>query len=106
MLCTVGSPERVIAEIARVLKPGGRYLFLEHVRAANGSLLGRLQDVVEPVHVYLAAGCHPNRRTAELLRELGAGTRAARARHDADVVAVGAAGDPRLGPQTATAQNT
>jgi len=60
-----------LAENARVLKPGGRYLFLEHVRAATGSLLGRFQDVIEPVHVYVAAGCHPNRHTEALLRGSG-----------------------------------
>jgi ubiquinone/menaquinone biosynthesis C-methylase UbiE len=31
--CTIPRPELAIAEIARVLKPGGRYLFIEHVRA-------------------------------------------------------------------------
>jgi ubiquinone/menaquinone biosynthesis C-methylase UbiE len=66
--CSIPRPELAIAEITRVLKPGGRYLFIEHVRAGDGSLLGRLQDVIEPLHVYVAAGCHPNRRTEELLR--------------------------------------
>ena len=28
-----------------------------------------MQDVIEPVHVYVAAGCHPNRRTEELLHD-------------------------------------
>jgi SAM-dependent methyltransferase len=65
--CSIPRPELAIAEIARVLKPDGRYLFIEHVRARDGSLLGRFQDVIEPVHVYVAAGCHPNRRTEELL---------------------------------------
>ncbi len=65
--CSIPQPERAMAEIARVLTPGGRYLFLEHVRAEDGSLLARLQDVIEPVHVYAAAGCHPNRRTEQLL---------------------------------------
>ncbi len=66
--CTIPHPDLAIAEIARVLKPGGQYLFLEHVRAPTGSLLGRAQDVLEAVHVYVAAGCHPNRRTEETLR--------------------------------------
>jgi ubiquinone/menaquinone biosynthesis C-methylase UbiE len=65
--CSIPRPELAIAEIARVLKPGGQYLFIEHVRARPGSLLGRLQDIIEPVHVYVAAGCHPNRRTEQLL---------------------------------------
>jgi ubiquinone/menaquinone biosynthesis C-methylase UbiE len=66
--CSIPRPDAAIAEIVRVLKPGGRYAFIEHVRAGNGSLLGRFQDVVEPLHVYVAAGCHPNRHTEELIR--------------------------------------
>jgi ubiquinone/menaquinone biosynthesis C-methylase UbiE len=69
VLCTVPSPEESLREIARVLAPGGRYLFLEHVHAGEGTMLGRFQDVVEIPHRYLAAGCHPNRRTARLIDE-------------------------------------
>lgn len=67
VLCSVEDPGRTLAEIARVLKPDGRYLFLEHVRARDGTLLARIQDLVEVPHRYIAAGCHPNRRTAELI---------------------------------------
>lgn len=66
--CSIPRPELALAEIVRVLKPSGRYLFIEHVRAQEGSLLGRAQDIIEPLHVYVAAGCHPNRRTEDLLR--------------------------------------
>jgi SAM-dependent methyltransferase len=68
ILCTVPEPARALDEIARVLRPGGRYLFLEHVHAGDGTLLGRFQDLVEVPHRYIAAGCHPNRRTEQLLR--------------------------------------
>ena len=67
VLCSVEDPPRVLEEIARVLKPDGRYLFLEHVHAGEGTLLGRFQDLVEVPHRYIAAGCHPNRRTEKLL---------------------------------------
>jgi ubiquinone/menaquinone biosynthesis C-methylase UbiE len=66
VLCSVADPRRALEEIARVLRPGGRYLFMEHVRAEEG-LLGRFQDAVEPLHTLVAAGCHPNRRTGELI---------------------------------------
>jgi ubiquinone/menaquinone biosynthesis C-methylase UbiE len=67
VMCTIPDPRRAFAEIARVLKPGGRYLFLEHVHAGEGTVLGRFQDMVEVPHRYIAAGCYPNRRTEELL---------------------------------------
>jgi SAM-dependent methyltransferase len=66
--CTIPEPGLAMSEIARVLRPGGRYLFLEHVRAEDGSALARFQDLVAVPHRYVAAGCHPNRRTEELLR--------------------------------------
>jgi len=68
VLCTIPDPERSLAEVARVLRPGGRFLYLEHVHAGEGTMLGRFQDLVELPHRYIAAGCHPNRRTERLLR--------------------------------------
>jgi SAM-dependent methyltransferase len=67
VLCTIPDPGAALAEVARVLRPDGRLLFLEHVHAGDGTLLGRFQDLVEIPHRYLAAGCHPNRHTEELL---------------------------------------
>jgi ubiquinone/menaquinone biosynthesis C-methylase UbiE len=67
VLCSVDDPAAALVEIWRVLVPGGRLLFLEHVRAGEGTALGRLQDVIEAPHRLAAAGCRPNRRTAELL---------------------------------------
>lgn len=67
ILCTIPDPARALSEFARVLKPGGRYLFFEHVHAGEGTMLGRFQDLVAGPHRYIAAGCHPNRRTQALL---------------------------------------
>lgn len=62
VLCTVEEPTQALAEIARVLKPGGRLLFIEHVRA-DASGLVRWQDRLERPWGWIAGGCHPNRDT-------------------------------------------
>ena len=67
VLCSVSDIDRALAEVARVLKPSGHYIYLEHVHAGEGTLLGRFQDLIEVPHRYIAAGCHPNRRTEKLL---------------------------------------
>ena len=59
-LCSVADPDTALAEIARVLRPGGRLLFLEHVRDTDPKM-ARKQD--HPVFLYSLIGCHPNRDT-------------------------------------------
>lgn len=67
VLCTVPDPEGAVAEVARVLRPGGHLLFLEHVRGPEGSRRGRWQDRLERPWGAFAGGCHPNRRTVDTL---------------------------------------
>ncbi len=63
VLCTIPDPDAALAEVARVLKPGGRLLFIEHVRADEPGL-ARWQDRLEGPWRFLGDGCHCNRDTA------------------------------------------
>lgn len=62
VLCTVPNPEGALAEISRVLKPGGQLLFIEHVRSEDPGL-ARWQDRLERPWHFLGDGCHCNRET-------------------------------------------
>jgi ubiquinone/menaquinone biosynthesis C-methylase UbiE len=66
VLCTVADPERALAEVARVLKPGGTFVFMEHVRSRNPDLAA-WQDRVHPLWLRFAHGCHCNRPTPDTI---------------------------------------
>ena len=70
VFCTVSNPERAAAEARRVLKPGGRLLFIEHVRHEEGTKSARWQDRLERPWGWISGGCHPNRATGLLLKEV------------------------------------
>jgi ubiquinone/menaquinone biosynthesis C-methylase UbiE len=67
VLCTVDDPNRVVAEVARLLKADGQLLLIEHVRDAEGSRRARWQDRLQPPWTWIGAGCHPNRDTGTTL---------------------------------------
>src|SRR5215204_239549 len=69
VLCTVTDQEAALDEVRRVLRPGGRLLFIEHVRAAGSA--ARWQDRLEPLWRRLLGGCHPNRDTVAAIEEAG-----------------------------------
>lgn len=66
VLCTVDEPAQVLREVDRVLRPGGRLLFLEHVRAEDPSL-ARWQDRLHGPWRFIGHGCHANRDTLAAL---------------------------------------
>jgi ubiquinone/menaquinone biosynthesis C-methylase UbiE len=71
VLCSVGDLDAALREIARVLKPEGQLLYLEHVAAPIGSPLSRWQRRIEPVWKHLAGGCHLTRETLDAIERAG-----------------------------------
>jgi ubiquinone/menaquinone biosynthesis C-methylase UbiE len=66
VFCTVEDPERAVAEVARVLKPGGQLLFIEHVRA-DSERAARWQDRLHKPWQIWADGCNCNLPVLELI---------------------------------------
>jgi SAM-dependent methyltransferase len=70
VLCTVDAPDLALREIARVLRPDGQLLFIEHVRSESPTLV-YWQDRLAVPWRHFAAGCRCNRATAELIVTCG-----------------------------------
>lgn len=70
VFCSVGNPARGLAEIRRVLKPGGTLLLLEHVRSTS-RFAARLQDLLVPLTTRIAGNCHWNRDTGQAVNAAG-----------------------------------
>lgn len=71
VLCSVRDPARVIAQVRRVLKPGGRFVCIEHVQAPAGTFARRLQHRVRRPWRWAFDGCDVCRDTGMLLRSAG-----------------------------------
>jgi ubiquinone/menaquinone biosynthesis C-methylase UbiE len=69
-LCTIPDAHKALAEMRRVLKPGGSLLFVEHGRAPEPGV-ARWQDRLDPLWRRVAGGCHLNRQIDELISGSG-----------------------------------
>lgn len=69
-LCTIPAVNEALAEIRRVLKPSGQYLFLEHGRSTDPGVV-RWQDRLDYLHGLFTGGCHVNRPIDQLLNAAG-----------------------------------
>lgn len=70
VLCSVDDPGASLAELRRVLRPDGRLLVYEHVRAEDPRRAAR-QDLLERPWGLVGAGCHPNRATPHAVEAAG-----------------------------------
>lgn len=91
LLCGVDDPGRVVDEARRMLRPGGRFVFVEHVAAPAGSMTARVQRAVRRPHHWMFNGCRTDHDAEWLLRsfewssleiqQIDLGPRAAYVRH-------------------------
>ena len=67
VLCSVDDLGGVLIEVRRVLRPGGRFVFFEHIGAARGTWVRRLQGLITPLTRTFDKGCNPTRPTDEAI---------------------------------------
>lgn len=70
VLCTVDDPAAALAELRRVICPGGELRFFEHVRAATPGF-ARFQRIVDVAWPHLGGGCHASRDTVDAIEAAG-----------------------------------
>jgi ubiquinone/menaquinone biosynthesis C-methylase UbiE len=71
VLCSVADPGLSIREMFRILRPGGKFLFIEHILAPEGSPRRRWQRRIAPVWNRFSDGCHLDRDPRDALRDAG-----------------------------------
>ena len=71
VLCSVRDPDQAVSEVRRVLRPGGQFRFLEHVRADTRLLSGAQRVMDATVWPRVAGGCHASRDIVGVIRRSG-----------------------------------
>ena len=74
VLCTVSDPAAVVAEVRRILRPGGRFSFAEHVVAKRRTPTRWVQRLVRRPWAYVFEGCSCERDIAQVIRSAGFAT--------------------------------
>jgi ubiquinone/menaquinone biosynthesis C-methylase UbiE len=74
VLCSVTDIDTTLKDIQRVLKPGGKFVFMEHVAATDGTCTRTAQDGITPIWKTVFDHCHPNRETWINLEKAGFAT--------------------------------
>ncbi|MDF0674427.1 MAG: class I SAM-dependent methyltransferase [Nitrospira sp.] len=69
-LCTIPDPVRSLQEVGRVLKPGGKFVFLEHGRSDDRKIAA-WQDRLNPIQNVIGCGCNLNRQIDRLIIQAG-----------------------------------
>jgi ubiquinone/menaquinone biosynthesis C-methylase UbiE len=69
-LCSIADTAAALAEVGRVIRPEGRFIFLEHGRSDDQSV-ARRQDLFNPLQRIIAAGCNLNRPIDQLIKSAG-----------------------------------
>jgi ubiquinone/menaquinone biosynthesis C-methylase UbiE len=70
VMCSVRDPAQVLAELRRVLRPGGELRFFEHVRATSTGF-ARFQRATDVIWPHLLGGCHTSRDTEAAILDAG-----------------------------------
>lgn len=71
VLCSVDSVTQALDDVRRVLRPGGRFVFIEHVAADEERWLHTAQRAIQPAWCYCADGCRLQRHTGAAIQDAG-----------------------------------
>jgi ubiquinone/menaquinone biosynthesis C-methylase UbiE len=71
VLCSVRDPAQTLREVLRVLRPGGKFVFLEHVAAPRATRLRSTQSLIRPIWQVFGDGCHVDRETWVTIEQAG-----------------------------------